>query len=306
MRTYTVTTQAELDTALESAKPTDEIICTGSGYFDVSATVTASDSATVTASDSATVTASGSATVRAWGSATVTAWGSATVTAWGSATVTASDSATVTARDSATVTAWGSATVTASDSATVTASGSATVRAWDSATVRASGSATVTASKFVAVHLFGKTVKVSGGVQIVVPDLLTPADFCDYHGVEATDGIVTLYKGVDDDYSTSNARSRKIAYLPGTQPEAADFEPTAVCGHGLHFCARPAHTLRYNMGASRFVACPVALADLVVVDPGPNADKAKAPRVVGPIVEVDIDGKPVAAKPKRTRKAAAK
>ena len=97
MSTIDVRTQAQLDDAIRSAKPSDIIAIRGSGYFDLSG------SATVRAYDSATVTAYGSATVRAYDSATVWASGSATVTAYGSATVTAYGSATVRAYDSATV-----------------------------------------------------------------------------------------------------------------------------------------------------------------------------------------------------------
>ena len=61
-----VTTQAEMDAALEN--PNAEVWLIGSGVFTVS----------------------GSASVRAWGSASVTAWGSASVRASGSASVTAS------------------------------------------------------------------------------------------------------------------------------------------------------------------------------------------------------------------------
>ena len=76
--TLTVTTQAELDAALQRGDLYVIIIDSPRGVW-------------------LHVTSNGinSATVRAWGSATVEAWGSATVEAWGSATVRASDSATV-------------------------------------------------------------------------------------------------------------------------------------------------------------------------------------------------------------------
>ena len=83
-----VTTQAEMDAALEN--PNAEVWLIGSGVFTVSG--------------SASVRASGSASVRAWGSASVTASDSASVTASGSASVRAWDSASVTASGSASVT----------------------------------------------------------------------------------------------------------------------------------------------------------------------------------------------------------
>jgi hypothetical protein len=290
---YEVTTQAELDAALAKAGPLDLIVCRGSGHFSVrgSATVRASGSATVEASDSATVRASGSATVRAWGSATVEAWGSATVRAWDSATVRASDSA----------------TVRASGSATVRASGSATVRAWGSATVEAWDSATVRASKYVAIHIvraYGGNPQVTGGIQIEVPPIDSPEAFCDFYGVEVVDGVATLYKATDDDYSTSYARRCGISYRPGEQPVAPDWNDRPECGGGLHFSPRPRMARQINGdGTKHYLACPVRLDEMVVVEPGYGANKVKAPRICGPIVEVDADGDPLpVVKPKRARK----
>jgi hypothetical protein len=228
--------------------------------------------------------------VRAYGSATVTAYGSATVTAYGSATVTAYDSATVRASGSATVTAYGSATVRASGSATVTAYDSATVRAYDSATVRASGSATVTASPKVAIHLHSGYAKVTGGVLIDhTADLSNAADWCEYHGVKVTKaGVATLYKAVDDKWTTP----RGFDYSPGSKPKAPDWSADNSCGGGLHFSPSPTQALAYHETATRFVAVGVKVADLRPILDGGTA-KAKAPRVVRACVEVDIDGREV-------------
>jgi hypothetical protein len=274
MATFEVHDQAELDAALAKAGRYDLIEIKGSGYLELAGSSGCSDSATVTAYDSATVTAYGSATVTAY--------------------------------DSATVRAYGSATVTASGSATVTASGSATVRA--------SGSATVTASKYVAIQILSRRVRAEGGAQNQVPLITTAEEFCDFFGVEVVDGIATLYKGVDAEGFTSYSRQAKIAYLPGLTPTAPDFRPTPDCGHGLHFCGRPMLTLRYNESATRFMACPVRLDAIVVIDPGTEGvDKVKAPGCCAPIYEVDIDGNRLTPaeptptrKVKRTRKAAAK
>ena len=78
MSRRTVTTQAELDSAL--ADPAVDLVIIDSPH-GVWLRVTSNGA------NSATVTAYGSSTVRASGSATVTAWGSATVRAYGSATV---------------------------------------------------------------------------------------------------------------------------------------------------------------------------------------------------------------------------
>ena len=196
-------------------------------------------------------------------------------------------------------TAYGSATVRAYDSATVWASGSATVRASGSATVRASGSATVWASKHVAVtrHVtaYGEPT-VIGGVLIDIPIPRTAEEWCDLYGVEVTDGVAILFKAVDDDWSTSYSRKAGIAYTPGSSPEAPDWDGgVRECGGGLHFVAHPHEGLEFNERATRFVACPVALADIAVHADATMPSKVKSRRVCGPIVEVDIDGQPIKA-----------
>jgi hypothetical protein len=233
------------------------------------------------------VRACDSSTVRAYDS--VTAYGSATVTAYDSSTVTACGSATVTAYDSSTVRAYGSATVRAYGSATVTAYGSSTVRAYGSATVTAYDSSTVRATPLVAVHLHSTTVKVAGGV---VLDHSNLADFnakqwCEYHDVDVTRGIATLYKAVNNEWTTD----RGTDYSPGSKPSCDDFQDTNICGNGLHFGPTPIHALAYFREATKFVAVGVRLSELRPIT-GDTA-KAKAPRVVRACVEVDIDGKPV-------------
>ena len=188
--------------------------------------------------------------------------------------------------DSATVEAYGSATVEAYGSATVRAYGWATVRAYDSATVRAYGSATVEASKYVAVQKMPSgNPKITGGVLIVIPELKTAQDWCDYYGVEVKRGTATVFKAVDDDYSTIQARPRGIFYAPGSKPKCTDWNSMPECGGGLHASPRPLMARRYNEGATRYVACPVKLAEIVVID-----DKVKVPRIAGAVYEVDEDG----------------
>jgi len=220
--------------------------------------------------------------VTAYGSSTVTAYGSSTVTAYGSSTVRAYGSSTVRAYDSSTVRAYDSSTVTACDSSTVTACDSSTVRAYDSSTVRA--------TPLVAVHLHAATVKVKGGVILDHSNMsaLTPAQWCEYHGVEVSRGIATLYKAVNDKWTTD----RGTDYSPGSKPSCDDFKDTDACGNGLHFGPTPVHALAYFREATKFVEVGVRLSELRPIT-GDTA-KAKAPRVVRACVEVDIDGKEVA------------
>ena len=189
-----------------------------------------------------------------------------------------------TAYDSAQVTATGSAQVTATDSAQVTATGSAQVRAY--------GSAQVTATRHVAVTVDRRygTPKVEGGVLIEVPPIETAQDWLDWHGLEPEGGMVTLYKGVEEDWSTDHARRAGISYAPGSEGiEAPDWDPEPECGGGLHLCPTPGHTLEF-VDARRFVACPVRVEDIVVHPHAAYPSKVKVPRIVGPTYEVTLDG----------------
>jgi hypothetical protein len=272
MTTREVRTQAELDKAI--ADKVDWIdIRSPAGVWLV---VVKNGSSTVTAYGSSTVTAYGSSTVTACGSSTVTAYGSSTVTAYGSSTVTAYDSSTVRACDSSTVRACGSSTVTAY--------GSSTVTAYDSSTVRA--------APLVAVHLHSATVKVASGV---VLDHSNISDFdakqwCECHGVKVSRGIATLYKAVNDKWTTT----RGTDYSPGSKPSCDYFRDTDACGHGLHFGPTPVHAMAYFREATKFVAVGVRLDELRPVT-GDTA-KAKAQRVVRACVEVDIDGNVISAR----------
>ena len=191
-----------------------------------------------------------------------------------SATVYASDSATVYASDSATVYAWDSATVYASDSATV----------------YASDSATVYATPYVVVHLHSAKARVSGGhiIDVADLDLSDPATWCEHHGVTVVDGIATVYKAVDNHWTTS----RGIDYSPGSTPSAPDWRADGRRGGGLHFSPTPWLSQTYYPEATRYVSCGVSIETLMPIL-GAGAAKCKAPAVVRGCVEVDIDGREV-------------
>ena len=200
-----------------------------------------------------------------------------------------SGSSTVTAYGSSTVTACGSSTVTACGSSTVTAYGSSTVTACDSSTVTACDSSTVTATPYAAVHLHSVHVHLTGGTVIdhTKVQLTDAKTWCAYHGVTVVKGVATVYKAVDDKWTTS----RGTDYTPGSSPTAPDFNREDACGGGLHFGPTPSHALRYNPHATKFLAAQVALKDLVPIT-GDSA-KCKAPGVVAPLVACDIDGRVV-------------
>ena len=195
------------------------------------------------------------------------------------------------ASGNAQVRASGNAQVTASDSARVTAYGSAQVRAYNSTQVTAYGSTQVRATSYVAVTVHGDMVKVDGGVLIRVPVLTTTAAWCEYHGVEVKDGVVTVYKAVGANFMSP----RGGAYAPGSVPVAEDWDGgKAECGGGLHFSPHAFMALEFNTDAKRFVACPVALADMRVPQPTDSMpQKIKAKGCCAPVYEVDIDGNPV-------------
>ena len=261
-RTVQVKTQNELNDALKRG---DYPECVESGVFEI------------------------------YGSAQVTAYGSAQVTAYGSAQVTAYGSAQVRASGSAQVRAYGSAQVRAYGSAQVRASGSAQVRAYGSAQVTAYGSAQVTALKFNAVTIHGKQVKAKGGVQIKIREIATAKEWCDFYGIEIKKGVVVLFKAIDDDYSTSNARPKGIFYKPGEKPVAPDWDGgKEECGGGLHFSPSPHHALEFNQEAKRFVACPLKVSEIKVHKNASMPQKVKAPGLCAPCFEVTINGEKVA------------
>ena len=266
-----VTTQAQLDAAVQ-VHPDELITITGAGWFTVRSGRFAS----------------GSASVRAYDSASVRAYDSASVMAYGSASVMAYDSVPVMASGSASVMAYGSASVRAYDSASVMAYDSASVMAYDSASVEA--------SRMVAVHNHNPdnkygTVKITGGVVIEVRHAATIEEWFADNLIEPDNGVVTLFKAVDDDFKSGYG----FDYTPGSVPVAPDWDGGVnECGGGLHFCAAPwIAKSQFNRSATRFVACPILVSDIAFHPGGQLPSKVKAKGCCAPVWECDIDGNPV-------------
>jgi len=278
MKKRLVFTQEELEKAIEERFY--PVLC-GDGYFEISdiSQVTARDNSRVTALDSSRVTALGNSQVTARDNSRVTALGNSRVRALCSSRVTALDSSQVTALDSSQVRALCSSRVTALDSSQVTAL----------------DSSQVTASKYVAVTVDpAHCGKVTGGVQIKPPPIKTADEWCDFYGVPVKRGVAILFKAVDDDYSTENARNAEIFYKPGEQPFAKDWDGgEEECGGGLHFSPTPYHALGFSSDAKHFIACPIKASEIVVHFPARYPAKVKAPRLCKPCYEVDIDGNPI-------------
>lgn len=182
----------------------------------------------------------------------------------------------------------GSSHVEARESSHVEARGSSHVEAAGAAHVEARDSTSVDAkSDLVVVHIYGSNTHVSGGTQIKVPEIRTPQQWCDWYGLLAADGVVTLFKGVDDSYMSPKGGN----YTPGTIPEAPDWDGgKEECGGGLHFSPHPYMTLEFNSRATKFVACPVQLADIVVHCPAQYPQKVKARGCCAPVWECDREG----------------
>ena len=169
------------------------------------------------------------------------------------------------------------------DSSRVEARGSSRVEAWDSSSVEA--------GPWVAVHPWSQHVTLTGDghlIDMTKVDLADPAIWCSYHGVTVTDGIVTVYKAVDDKWTTD----RGTDYSPGSLPEAPDWRADDQCGGGLHFGPTPRHARDYQPDATRFVEVGVRLDEMQPITGGGTA-KCKAKRVARACREVTIDGDPV-------------
>jgi len=149
------------------------------------------------------------------------------------------------------------------------------------------GHTKVEAQPTVSVVGFGKPV-IAGTDRVQIVKMETPADWCAFYGVEVVDGVATLYKAVGDDWKSPCGGN----YTPGTIVEAPDWDGGVnECGGGLHFSPRPTMALAFHPEAKRFVACPVALADMrSPQDTDTMPQKCKARRTCGPVYEVDRDG----------------
>ena len=187
--------------------------------------------------------------------------------------------------------ARGSAHVEARESAHVEAWESAHVEAWGSVQVRAYNDVVVTAQSQYVVVTQDATAQITGpATVVVVPPIRTAADWIAYYGAQACDAMsdsVVLYKAVRDDYRSAHG----FLYQPGSVPQAPDWDGgTAECGGGLHFCATPSACLAFDRIATRFMACPVRIADIVVHDDPVYPFKIKATGLCAPCWEVDRRG----------------
>jgi len=159
--------------------------------------------------------------------------------------------------------------------------------------ISARGRVKIKASAMDAVLAMGLLVEVDGGGFVNRVDIRTGQDWCEYYGVEVQDGCAVLFKGLDSEF---RAQQQNFLYQPGETQCAPDWDPDPEreCGGGLHFSPSPRHTLRFNAGAKKFVACLVPLDTILVHWDGSYPDKVRAPATTK-CWEVDINGKAVPA-----------
>ena len=270
----------------------------------------------VAAHDHSTVWAWNHVTVCAYDWATIWAYDNVTVDAEGWATIWAYDESSVHAWDDVTVYADGWATIWAYDHAHVEATGQATIWAFDevwakgaaSATIWAHNGVTVEAALRVVVHVVSGQAAITGGILIrhqSVKELYDPQAWCQYEGVQVVDGIATVFKAVNDQWTgpdnwtfdwgpdyPSNLPRPKQVFRPGTTPVAADWRPSPTMGEGLHFSPSPALAFGRYPEATHIVAAGVEVATLC---PIPAGKVCKVPKVVVACREVGLDGQPIEA-----------
>ena len=190
------------------------------------------------------------------------------------------------------IVARGSSHVVARGSSHVVARGSSHVVAWGSVQIRAVHAVSVVShSKFVVVTQQHPAAQITGPATVIpVPPILTATDWIVYYGAQPSedqDDTVILYKAVRDNYCSSHG----FLYEPGTLPQAPDWDGGKdECGGGLHFCATPLSCLCFDIDATRFVACPVRISDIVVHQNPVYPQKIKAPGLCAPCWEVDRYG----------------
>jgi hypothetical protein len=141
-------------------------------------------------------------------------------------------------------------------------------------------------------------IKIRGAVILDPPKIDTPAEWCDYYGVEIRKGgnltrklagedVAILFKALPVDL---RARGN-FQYVLGETPIAPDWDGgKRECGGGLHFSPTPGHAEEFGGSEGRYIACPVLVSDLAVHPDGIYPQKVKAPGCCAPIWEVDADG----------------
>jgi hypothetical protein len=207
----------------------------------------------------------------------------------------------VEARENSSVEAWGNSSVVARGNSSVEARGNSSVVAWENSSVEAWGyvfirlfrALRIRASIGVVIMRHDEAkAEIEGDATIVERSLPTTAEeWCTYHGIEVKDGVAVLYKALGDDFQSPHGGD----YKPGTTPVASDWDDgRRECGGGLHFSPTPAMARSFKADATKYVACPVSLADMRSPQSGDQyPEKIKAKGVCAPCYECDKSGKAI-------------
>ena len=292
MTSRIVKTQAELDQAIADKIDLIEIHSPQGVWLTIKdlgssrAVLRESSRAELWGSSRAVLRESSSAVL--WGSSRAELWESSSAVLRESSRAVLWESSSAVLRESSSAVLWGSsrAVLWGSSRAVLWESSSAVL--WESSSAHAYAKSKVKASPLCAVFMHESTVDISGGVVIdhsSIGDMDGPA-WCEYYGVKISRGIATVYKAVNDQWTTS----RGFDYSPGSKPSCDDFRADNTCGGGLHFGPTPSHAKAYFSDATKFVAVGVKVSELQPIHIDGDVAKCKAPRVVRAAVEVDIDG----------------
>jgi len=166
------------------------------------------------------------------------------------------------------------------------------VEAWESSQPRVvaweSSQPRVEASGFVQLSLLGKIVakaaakvavliegdgpKVTGGKQIRRQLFKNGKGWCEYYGVPVKAGKAIVFKALDKDLRSSHG----LVYPVGATVKSDGWNKNE-CDQGLHFIPTPKMGYEFAPEAERFVACEVAVKDMLVFSTGSYPNKAKAP-----------------------------
>ena len=240
----------------------------------------------------------GSSRAELWGSSRAELWGSSRAVLWESSSAVLWGSSRAVLWESSRAELWGSSSAELRESSSAVLGessraelgGSSRAELRESSSVHAYNNARVKAGPLCAVFVHSPTVNVSGGVILDCSNTnnMDGAAWCDHYGVKVSRGIATVYKAVNDAWTTK----RGTDYSPGSKPSCKDFRDTDECGGGLHFGPTPRHARAYFDSATKFVAVGVKLSELRPIT-GDTA-KCKAPRVVRDCVEVNLDGEVIA------------
>jgi hypothetical protein len=149
------------------------------------------------------------------------------------------------------------------------------------------GSVTARCSPKVSVLIEGEGAKVIGGKKTRKTAFKGGRAWCHHYGVPIRRGKVVLYKVVDGNLRSSQG----TAYPIGGTVESDGWDELE-CSSGLHFSPCVAMTNGFAVDdwpKRRYIACEVAVKDLLVFPNGSFPHKAKAPSCKV-LYEVDEDG----------------